>query len=119
MSTQLYQVNVSKFSFASGRIIISPDGKYFPFEALVINTQPLTYFLEDHAVSYTYSARYLLNNFTVNPALNSNTFMGFAPVQYASALPDCLAVTNHCNECEIISVIRQILFERTHQKIIF
>ena len=87
LADQLYRLIFKEIDLPTGRIIFSPDGKYFPFEALVTNTKPLTYFLEDHAVSYTYSARYLLNNFAVNPTLNSNTFMGFAPVQYA-ALPE-------------------------------
>jgi CHAT domain-containing protein len=49
--------------------------------------QPLTYFLDDHAVSYTYSARYLLNNFAANSGGGSHTFMGMAPVQYSNGLP--------------------------------
>jgi CHAT domain-containing protein len=88
LSGELYQLIFKGINLPAGRIIFSPDGKYFPFEALVTNSQPLTYFLEDHAVSYAYSARYLLNNFNVNPTLNSYTFIGFAPVQYASALPE-------------------------------
>jgi hypothetical protein len=67
LADQLYRLIFKEIDLPTGRIIFSPDGKYFPFEALVTNTQPLTYFLEDHAVSYTYSARYLLNNFAVNP----------------------------------------------------
>ena len=88
IALELYQLVFQNIVLPAGRVIISPDGKYFPFEALVTTTQPLTYFLEDHAVSYTYSARYLLNNFAVDPTSSSNTFMGFAPVQYASALPE-------------------------------
>ncbi len=88
LSSQLYKLIFKNADLPAGRIIFSPDGKYFPFEALVTGTQPLTYFLEDHAVSYTYSARYLLNNFNINATPNSYTFIGFAPVQYASALPE-------------------------------
>ncbi len=86
-SAQLYQLLFQRVNLPVGRIIISPDGKYFPFESLIISKQPLTYFVEDHAVSYTYSARYLLNNFTANSASNSYTFMGIAPVQYNNGLP--------------------------------
>jgi len=87
-ASQLYQLMFKNLPLPQGRIIISPDGKYIPFEALLTSTRPLTYFLDDHAVSYTYSARYLLNNFTKDPAFKSNIFMGFAPVQYAAALPE-------------------------------
>ena len=86
-SQQLYQLMFHNASLPAGRIIISPDGKYFPFEALIISKQPLTYFIEDHAVSYTYSARYLSNNFTANAASDSYTFIGIAPVQYNGGLP--------------------------------
>ena len=61
---QLYRVIFQNINLPAGRIIISPDAHYFPFEALVMNENPLQFFVENYAVSYTYSARYLLNNFT-------------------------------------------------------
>jgi CHAT domain-containing protein/tetratricopeptide (TPR) repeat protein len=85
-SLQLYQLIFKNINLLAGRIIISPDGKYFPFEALVTNNHLPTYFVEDHAVSYVYSARYLLNNFTTNSALSSHPFLGMAPVQYSNGL---------------------------------
>jgi CHAT domain-containing protein len=81
LSLRLYQLIFQNINLPVGRIVISPDGRYFPFEALITNTQPLTYFLDNHAVSYTYSARYLLNNFNTSSA-NTYTFMGIAPVKY-------------------------------------
>jgi CHAT domain-containing protein len=85
VSLHLYQLIFQNINLPAGRIIISPDAKYFPFESLITSAKPLTYFLEDHAVSYTYSARYLLNDFTTNAS--SYTFMGFAPVQYSDGMP--------------------------------
>jgi CHAT domain-containing protein/tetratricopeptide (TPR) repeat protein len=85
-SLQLYQLIFKNINLPAGRIIISPDGKYFPFEALVTNNHLPTYFVEDHAVSYVYSARYLLNNFTTNSVLGSHPFLGMAPVQYSNGL---------------------------------
>jgi len=69
-----------------GRIIISPDGQIFPFEALVSNTNTTSpvYFLKDHAVSYTYSARYLLTQFASDASISRHNFLGVAPVQYVS-----------------------------------
>src|SRR4030095_2673543 len=55
VSNQLYRLVFGNLSLPAGRIIISPGGKYFPFEALVINKRPVTYFVENYAVSYTYS----------------------------------------------------------------
>jgi len=86
LSFQLYQVVFRNIYLPAGRIIISSGGKYFPFEALVVNTQPLTYFVEDHAVTYTYSARYLLNDFSTQATFNSYTFLGIAPVEYGNGL---------------------------------
>lgn len=69
-----------------GRIIISPDGQYFPFESLITTaSSPPVYFLNDHAVSYTYSARYLLNDFAVNTSHATGNFLGVAPIQYDSS----------------------------------
>ena len=84
LSFQLYQLLFQNIDLPPGRIIISPDGKYFPFEALVTNIQPLSYFLDDHAVSYTYSARYLLNTFNSTASQHSQTFLGIAPVNFTS-----------------------------------
>ena len=70
----------------AGRIIVSPDGRYFPFEPLVtsIRKEP-RYFLYDYAVSYTYSARYLLilNKYQRNPEAGTRMLLGMAPVTYA------------------------------------
>ncbi|HEY1872630.1 MAG TPA: CHAT domain-containing protein, partial [Chitinophagaceae bacterium] len=87
ISDRLYRLVFGNISLPGGRIIISPGGKYFPFEALVTNTQPLTYFLDNHAVSYTYSARYLLSTFTTSSS--AKTFMGMAPLRFSnlSSLP--------------------------------
>jgi CHAT domain-containing protein len=65
-----------------GRIIISPAGNYFPFEALVTESKPLTYFQRDHAVSYTYSARFLSNVFSTSTQVN-RVFMGVAPIKFS------------------------------------
>jgi CHAT domain-containing protein/Tfp pilus assembly protein PilF len=84
----LYQLIFKGSSAPSGRIIISPDGKYFPMEALVTNnnlSQPV-YFLNDHTVSYTYSIRFLLNEFTANKTASTGSFLGVAPVKFPAAL---------------------------------
>lgn len=85
ISHELYLLLFQNTALPKGRILISLAGQYFPFEALITSSdnEPLTYFLEDHAVSYTYSARYLLNGFADNMLSSSRRFMGVAPVQYA------------------------------------
>lgn len=80
----LYQLIFYDEPLPKGRVIISQDGRYFPFEALVVNDNLIApqYFLEDHATSYTYSAWYLMNHFEVLPVTATGNFMGVAPVNY-------------------------------------
>ncbi len=88
----LPEVYMNSFSktviYLAGRIIISSDGRYFPFEALITNNsnQFPAYFLNDHAVSYTYSIRYLLNSFATDSEISSRDFMGIAPIHYPAAM---------------------------------
>lgn len=89
ISHRLYQLLFEQDPLPAGRIIISPDGRNFPFEALLTSTKPLVYFLQDHAVSYTYSARYLLNDFAGAAGNKTKSFMGIAPVHCAApGLPE-------------------------------
>ena len=84
VSRKLYALIFKDKTLPPGRIIISPSGRYFPFEALITNAdrKPVKYFLDDYAVSYTYSARFLLNQFETNTTASSKNFMGIAPVKY-------------------------------------
>jgi len=84
---QLYRLLFNTVDLPPGRVIISPDGQSFPFEALITDVKTRNYFLYDHPVSYTYSARYLLNEFNQNNSSSSNNFFGIAPVQYSNGLP--------------------------------
>ena len=85
-SGNLYRLIFEDIFVPNGRIIISTNGRYFPFEALVINSAISSpeYFLQDHAVSYAYSARYLLNNFVSNTSPAKGSLLGVAPVQYTT-----------------------------------
>ena len=85
-ASHLYQLIFKNSSLPPGRIIISPDGRIFPFEAMVTNsdTSSPNYFLQDHAVSYTYSARYLLTQFVINKSQSIGSFLGVAPVHFSS-----------------------------------
>ena len=85
VAQQLFQLLFQQIILPpSGSIIISPDGKSFPFEALITSScsdkQP-NYFLYNYTCSYTYSAAYLLNQLPSNTS-SSNTLLGFAPVNF-------------------------------------
>lgn len=80
---QLYNLLFEGKSPPDGSIIISPDGVTFPFEALVMNMdsrQP-DYFLNHFSTSYTYSVKYLTNQFS-SGAVSGGSILGIAPVQY-------------------------------------
>ncbi len=86
VSNHLYKLLFRNLSLQGNRIIISPDGQYFPFESLITNifNREPAYFLYDHAVSYTYSARFLMNDFKSGSVSGGRNFMGIAPVNYPS-----------------------------------
>lgn len=79
----LYGLIFNNMPPAGKRIVVSSDGLHFPFESLVtsVAARPV-YFLNDHAVSYTYSAQFLMNDYTVTTNQPDNQFMGMAPVQF-------------------------------------
>jgi CHAT domain-containing protein len=86
-AADLYQLIFRNLSLPGNRIIISPDGQYFPFEALITarHAKEPAWFLNEHAISYTYSARFLMNDFASSSATNGNRFMGMAPVGYPAS----------------------------------
>ncbi|HWK05136.1 MAG TPA: CHAT domain-containing tetratricopeptide repeat protein [Puia sp.] len=94
----LYQLIFREAPPPKGRIIISQDGRYFPFEALLVNDNPAAplYFVEEHATSYTYSAYYLMNHYSTRLTAPAGNFMGVAPVQYRSSFK--LATLNGSDE---------------------
>ncbi len=87
ISHRLYTLIFKDIPLTGNRIIISTDGQYFPFESLITSKEdkPITYFIADHAVSYTYSARFIMNDFVSEPTAAGKDFMGIAPVYYPSS----------------------------------
>ncbi|MEP7107310.1 MAG: CHAT domain-containing tetratricopeptide repeat protein [Ferruginibacter sp.] len=87
ISHQLYELIFQHIQLpAGGSLLISPDGKSFPFEALITNgndRQP-DYLLNHYATSYTYSARFLVNEYKVNSKHNNN-LLGMAPVKFKNS----------------------------------
>jgi CHAT domain-containing protein len=83
IAQHLYELIFNNNIVPTGRIIISPDATHFPFESLVTDiAKPESYFLQDHAVSYSYSARYLMNDFSNKENKSDGSFLGIAPIHY-------------------------------------
>jgi len=85
-SGHLYKFIFGQGSLPAGRMIISQDAQYFPFEALInsANVSGPHYLVEDYPMSYTYSARYLMSNLAFTTKSGGEQFLGFAPVQFGS-----------------------------------
>ncbi|MEO7047310.1 MAG: hypothetical protein ABI091_18555, partial [Ferruginibacter sp.] len=81
-SHRLYEL-ISKDIIPGNNIIISPDGKGYPFEALVMNdnAQLPDYLLNHYVTSYTYSANYLITQ-PASVESSNNSILGIAPVRY-------------------------------------
>jgi|KBSMisStandDraft_5_1062788.scaffolds.fasta_scaffold01641_12 CHAT domain-containing protein/tetratricopeptide (TPR) repeat protein len=91
-ANHLYRLLFSAGDPPGTRIVISPDGKIFPFESLITKTQKQKpeYFLTRYAVSYTYSAQYLTTRYEPDKNGSGENFLGVAPVSFLSgfSLPD-------------------------------
>ena len=87
-SQQLYHELFHDLRLPDQPLIISPDGYYFPFEPLVVkmNQSAPEYFIQSHAISYSYSARFLLYDFDRKPHEPAFRFLGVAPVVFPSYL---------------------------------
>lgn len=86
VSTRLYRLLFNNVN-VKGRLIVSPDENNLPFEALVIsvvNGIP-QYLVANHAVTYTYSAGFLLLDFTSQQNNSSPLVLGMAPVHFPTS----------------------------------
>lgn len=83
---QLYQKLFAPFNIAAGRVIISPDDYFIPFDALLsdINTSS-SFLLKNYSFSYTYSMG-LQMKFSEQKNSSKNSFLGVAPVIYNNHL---------------------------------
>jgi CHAT domain-containing protein len=84
VSQKLHHLFFDGVDIRNGRLIVSPDGHYFPFEALITSFEKGAprYLLHDFAVTYVYSARYLANSFPRENIDESKKIIGFAPVAF-------------------------------------
>jgi CHAT domain-containing protein len=84
-SSALYSILFQNIKPQSKRLVISPDGGFFPYEALKRTAQSnvLDFLVNDFAISYAYAARSLL---TTDMKVESRArFLGIAPVQFNPA----------------------------------
>lgn len=86
VSNRLYQNLIAPLNLSKGPLIISQDGVFVPFEALSLSATGPHYLLNEHAVSYTYSAQFLLKHQPSSGFWPQKSFLGVAPVQFSQKL---------------------------------
>ncbi|HEY1054012.1 MAG TPA: CHAT domain-containing protein, partial [Emticicia sp.] len=90
MSNQLYTRLVKPLEVAEGRVIISYDDQFLPFEAFSLTAKKDDFLVEHLAISYAYSANFLLksieNKNKQGSWLRGVSFLGVAPVNFAQSL---------------------------------
>jgi CHAT domain-containing protein len=82
VSNQIYQQIFRYLNIPKGRLIITQDGYFLPFEALSKSPKRAEYLLQDYAISYTYSVQFLLKNLGKKSFSFSDTFIGMSPVDF-------------------------------------
>jgi len=87
ISYQLYELIFQHHPMPPGKIIISPDGHYFPVEALLTSKdQSQSYLIKTHPVSYAHSARLLMMDSPASTGTDVKNFLGMAPVNFDKGL---------------------------------
>jgi CHAT domain-containing protein len=82
---KLYQRLIAPLNLPKGRVIVSPDGVFVPFESLCSTLTKASesphYLVKDFAFSYTYSANFLMKQ-KHKSSFFQDTFLGMAPVNF-------------------------------------
>lgn len=88
LGNEIYRQSLAPLMPSAGRVIVSPDRFFVPFDALSRSTSKSDYLVNTYAFDYTYSARLLLRRGQSSPTANfwEDGFLGFAPVAFAPKL---------------------------------
>lgn len=85
----MYHQLLAPLKLPAGRVIVSPDGSFVPFETLSRKANETDYLVDNYAFSYTYSARFILKKYSENRTgmnVRQGSFLGMAPVEFAPKL---------------------------------
>lgn len=88
LGNEIYRQSLAPVMPSAGRVIVSPDRFFVPFDALSRSTSKPDYLVDTYAFDYTYSARLLVRRGQSSPTANfwEDGFLGFAPVAFAPKL---------------------------------
>ena len=85
LSNSLFRQLLAPLALPKGRVVVSPDGSFIPFDALSRSATQPRYAVNDYAFSYVYSASLLLKHKEIHrqlPGLRKRDFLGVAPVDF-------------------------------------
>jgi CHAT domain-containing protein/tetratricopeptide (TPR) repeat protein len=81
LASEVYRKLFKPLGISPGRVVISPDDHFIPFDALLSDAVSKTSFLaKQYIFSYVHSMRVLMKKSVAGS--NANTFLGIAPVNY-------------------------------------
>lgn len=127
LSHHLYNVLMQPLGWTKGRILVSPDDFFIPFETLTTDTAGSHFLLYDCSFDYVYSARYLLQPGrphaaeTEGPERSGEAgdpvkadFLGIAPATFNAGLdvPDLPLSIEACREAASYYPSADILTEK-------
>ncbi len=85
LSNSIYKTIFQPLKLPPGRLIICSDNIVIPFDALCLDKTGRNFLLNNYNFSYVYSVRSLIKSF-YNKANAKGSFIGFAPVSFATSL---------------------------------
>jgi CHAT domain-containing protein/tetratricopeptide (TPR) repeat protein len=86
LSNKIYRTIFAPLNIPKGRLVISPDEYFIPYDALLTDAKnPTSFLLNDYAISYTYSMQILLKQQKFM-SKTAPAFFGLAPVRFNNGL---------------------------------
>jgi CHAT domain-containing protein/tetratricopeptide (TPR) repeat protein len=112
-SHHLYQLLLEPLGWKKGRILVSPDDFFIPFETLTTDSAGHHFLLYDFAFDYVYSARTLLQ--PIHNTKGDANFLGVAPARFAASLniPDLPQSTDACRQAAACYPVADLLTGKT------
>lgn len=85
LANGFYKKLVEPMQLSKGRLIVSTDNHFIPFDVLTTDAGGKNFLLYDYFISYTYSVSYLLRSSDVVDR-DGKSFLGIAPEQYSQGM---------------------------------
>lgn len=116
LAHHLYSVLLAPLGWTGGRVFVSPDNFFIPFEALAADSSGNHFLINDFSFDYVYSARYLLQ--PSRSAAPGGGFLGVAPAFFDPRLdvPDLPLSVKACREAAGYYGSADVLTERRATK---